>query len=95
MIEQTRTRSLPFGADVDTMIVCMNDEQRRRAIEALGMQARYELIDSVLIGYRFNKIIVLLGGTGPWSETEAENIGLIIKEKLPTHLDIGGKLYVI
>jgi hypothetical protein len=84
---QHPTLSLPFGRDVDTLILCKNDDQRRRAIKALGIPARYELIYSVLTGYRFKKIIVL--GCRPESETETLNFNRLLKEDLPTKLEVG------
>jgi len=89
------TESFPFGRDVDTLIVCGSNEQRRAAIKALAIPARYEIITSALMGHRFSKIIVMLGGTQPWSETEIALYSRIIKEDLPTKLKPGGKLYVI
>jgi hypothetical protein len=79
----------------DTLVVCMNEEQRHRAREALAMPAQYELIGSALTGHRFSKIIVMLGGTQPWTETEIALYTRIIREDLPTKLKPGGKLYVI
>ena len=95
MSDHHPTRSLPFGRDVDILILCKDEVHRRAASEALRIPARYEMFASALTGYRFNKIIVLLGGTGPWSEIEIELIGRMIREDYPTHLRPGGKIYGI
>lgn len=87
------TISLPFGRDIDTMILCRDDDQRRNAIRALAIPARYELIGSALCGHRFSRIIVIAGE--PKSATEAAMYERILKEDLPTKLAIGGDLIVL
>ena len=89
------TRALPFGRDVDTLILCRNDDHRRRVTAALQIPARYELIYSALTGYRFKKIIVV--GCRPESDVEAEAFRRLLTEDLPTKLDVGchGEIYVI
>jgi hypothetical protein len=88
------TLSFPFGKDVDTLILCRDEDHRRRAIAALGIPARYELIMSALQGCRFTKIIVL-GADKPLSATEAKKLDVMAKEYWPTMLEIGGKVHLL
>jgi hypothetical protein len=97
MSEHHPTRSLPFGRDVSTLILCRDEDHRRKVIAALQVPARYELIYSPLTGYRFKKIIVV--GCRPASDSKAEAAAfqLLLTEHLPTKLDVGchREIYVI
>ncbi len=85
--------AFPFGRDVDTLILCHNDPHRRKAIKALGIKAQYQLIHSPLTGCRFERIIVLR--PPPSSDIHCEELDRLIREYLPTKLNLGGELFVL
>lgn len=89
MNDQAPTLSYPFGRDVNTLVVCMNEDHRRHAIKNCGIKARYETIGSALCGCRYNHVVVLRTDQ-PFSDVERR----IIREDLPTKLSLGGKLYI-
>lgn len=87
------TLDFPFGRDVDTLIICENDDHRRRAVKALKMVARYTTIGSAVVGHRFLNIIVLVGK--PESATEAAMIDRMAAEYWPTLLERGGEIHFL
>jgi len=90
-----RTRSFPFGTDVDTLIVCRNEEVRLIAIEALRLKAQYETYYSSLSGHRFDKIIVIPPYWVHCSEKEQQIFQDLVNDYLPTKLKTGGTLHVL
>jgi len=88
------TLSFPFGSDVSVLILCRDDDHRRRAIKALGIKAQYETISTALMGYRFEKII-WIGAESPKSAVEAEMFERMRIEYLPTKLTLEGELIVL
>jgi hypothetical protein len=89
----TNSISFPFGRDIHTLIICRDDNHRRKVIRALALPAQYETIGSSLMGNRYRSIIVMVGI--PESAAEAAGLELMISEYLPTKLHIGGELHVI
>jgi len=87
------TRNLPFGRDVDTLVLCKNYRHLNEVVKAFGLKARYDLWTSMLLGHRFKKIIWLAGHGD--SETEAAVIEAVIREILPTKLKPDGELFVL
>jgi hypothetical protein len=87
------TRNLPFGRDVDTLVLCKNYDQLDLAVKALGLKARYDVWSGTLLGSRFNKII-WIAGRGE-SETESAVMEAVMREVLPTKLHLDGKLFVL
>ena len=87
------TRNLPFGRDVDTLVLCKNYRHLNEVAKAFGLKARYEVWTSTLLGHRFKKII-WIAGRGD-SETESAVIEAVIREVLPTKLYPDGELFVL
>lgn len=87
------TLSFPFGRDVDTLILCRDEDQRRTAIRALAIKAQYETISSALTGSRFKRIIVVAGK--PDSVMECNHFEEMKREYLPTKLTRDGELLIL
>lgn len=92
-IKDHPTRNMPFGRDVDTLVLCKSDDHLGKVVQALGMKAQYEIWSCSLMGSRFKKII-WLAGFGD-SASEHATIARMIREYLPTKLEPGGVIIVL
>lgn len=90
----TPTRSFPFGRDVDTLILCRDEDHRRAVIAALGIPAQYETVFSVLTGLRFKKIIVFDDGR-IYTPGQLGQLQQMAREYWPTMLYPGGKIHFL
>lgn len=82
----------PFGIDVDTLVVCISGEHRRRVIEAFELKARYILWwQTGLMGARYKKVIVF---KMPLGHYEAERI-LDFMDMLQTKLPLNKSIIVV
>ncbi len=83
-------RSFPFGRDVDTLVICANEDHRISTIREWGIKARYETIETQHPGLRFRKIYVC-----SHPDIRMPKLGRVIDESLRPMLTEGGEIQVL
>jgi hypothetical protein len=83
---------LPFGDDVDTLVLCINETHIRNVQEAFQLKARYQCFGDALMGHRFRRIIVFR----PQYQSRLQAV--IMQDylnALRTKLELGGKIIIV
>lgn len=76
------------------LVLCRNEDHCRKVKAALDLPgARYVPWHSLLMGSRFSKVIWLAGPAD--GEAEAQEKEQVLRERVPTLLEFGGKLFAL
>lgn len=89
---EVKTLEYPLGRDVNTLILCRDEQHMRDMIEALQIKARYMCACPTIGGRTYARIIVF---DRKWNNVEDLYKWAEYVSYLHTMLNLEGKLYLI
>lgn len=91
----TKTIEYPFGRDVDTLVICVNEAHARKIFRAFRMKARYTWGRMPMLGHRYKKIIVFMEVARYSSPEEQRAYEHYWREQVETKLERDGEIIYI